>query len=80
MKYTKITKPTAKKLFDEGNEIHMVPSNLNINSPWVNGGFVTSKEMDPDTPFERLVTYHTVMNCINNQTGRYTRFYIKEGE
>lgn len=73
--YKRITKWTAKKLYEMGEPILLCPVNLIPGGMWGNGCIVTKKE---GRTFEQLVSEFEFYNCNNNESGYYTAFYIKE--
>ena len=77
---------TAKKLFEAGAKIRMVPHNINPSNIW--GLYADIKilnsariqEMDDIrycNDFNFIVTNYSYYNC-NNETGLYLHFYLLE--
>lgn len=77
--YYKVTKPIARKLFDNGEEIHLLPCKI-PNSALMNDGPISpaiiSKSGDKDQ-FNTAVNYFEYYNC-NYETGYYAHYYIKK--
>ncbi len=71
-------KATARKMFNQGNVLHLFPCKANINSPWWSDGCVISKHSTDET-FDHLVNAFEFYNC-NHETGYYTHFYLEEKE
>ena len=77
---------TAKKLFDTGSLIRIVPNKINPNNIW--GLCVDIKKID-NVPiesiydinyyndFNRIINDFTYYNC-SNETGLYCSFYLLE--
>lgn len=70
-------KGTARRLFREGQVIHLFPCKANPNSPWWTGGVQISRESG-DT-FDHLVNAFEYYNC-NSETGYYTHYYVERGQ
>ncbi len=69
----KVTKPTAKKLYNKGMVVYTIPCKLNPYNPFWNFMFRICGD------FDNFVNACTWYNC-NNETGTYLHYYIKEGE
>ena len=72
--YKRITKQTAKRLYEMGEPVLFCPVKLIPDGVWGNGCTVTKKE---GATFEQELNAFEYYNC-NNETGNYTAFYIKE--
>lgn len=72
--FKRITRTKAKALYNMGKAVLLVPCNLNPNNIFV--GFYDLRKEDSETPFENAVNAFENYNCTNNETGRYTAFYI----
>lgn len=72
--YKRITKRTAKKIYEMGEPILFCPVNLIPGGMWGNGCAIVKEE---GRTFERAVSEFEFYNC-NSETGYYTAFYIKE--
>ena len=64
--FTRVTKPLARSLFENGKEIRLCPVRLDPASPW---GVVIP--MLKDENFEAQVNTFTIYICRNTETGRY---------
>lgn len=73
--YKRITKRTAERLYELGQPVLFCPVNLIPGGPWGNGCIITKKE---GTTFTHVVNAFEYYSCINNETGYYAAFYIKE--
>ena len=71
----KITKALAKKMYDNGEEIAVVPSRINPKSPLF--GWITKPTEDPDASFEKLCNAVFYYNC-SPKTGMSLVYYAKE--
>ena len=70
----KITKALAKKMYDEGNAIMVIPCKTGPKSPlasWI------SKPDDPEATFEKLCNAIFYYNC-SPETGMTLNYYAKE--
>ena len=71
--YTRINKPEARKLYNLGRPIVVLPCKANPNSPWFSNSTV-SKESGRD--FNTLVNEFTYYNCNTAELGRRPAFYV----
>ena len=71
--YTRINKPEARKLYNLGRPIVVLPCKANPNSPWFSNSTV-SKESGRD--FDTLVNEFIYYNCNTAELGRRPAFYI----
>lgn len=81
MDYKKVNKPTARKLFNGGKEVYLLPNKANpiVLDPNYKGMYepvVITKKGDEDNQFDRLVNSFEYYNC-NNEVGYYAHYYIK---
>lgn len=72
LNYTRINKPEARKLYNLGRPITILPCNANPNSPWFSNSTV-SKESGRD--FNTLVNEFIFYNCNTSELGRRPAFY-----
>jgi len=74
----KINKRQARKAFNEGKEIILVPCKVNpTNDIW--GISYTTQKDNQDVKgvsFDKIVDLFEMYNC-NNELGNYTAYYIK---
>lgn len=73
--YKRITKWTAKKLYEMGKPILLCPVNLRPGGMWGIGCTISKEE---GRTFEEILNEFEFYNCSNSETGYYTAFYIKE--
>ena len=72
----RISKKAAKKAFESGLEIFLLPCKANINSIWYDHPcFIEKKTACRD--FEGMVRSFEFYNCNLNETGMYVKFFIK---
>lgn len=71
--YTRINKPEARKLYNLGRPITVLPCKANPNSPWFSNSTV-SKESGKD--FDPLVNEFIFYNCNTSELGRRPAFYV----
>ena len=72
--YKRITKRTAKRLYEMGEPVLFCPVKLIPGGPWGNGCIVTKKD---GTTFTQVLNAFEHYNC-SRATGNYTAFYVKE--
>jgi hypothetical protein len=73
LNYTRINKPEARKLYNLGRPIVVLPCKANPNSPWFSNSTV-SKESGRD--FDTLVNEFIYYNCNTSELGRRPAFYV----
>lgn len=75
---TRISKTAARKLYNAGRDVLFIPCNLNPENNFYNLGIWENKMLVGQyDSFEKLVNSFEFYNC-NNETGKYTAFYIKK--
>jgi hypothetical protein len=70
---TRINKKRARNLFNKGVKIYLCPSNLRPIGPWFNAFDV---DLSAGEAFDTILNSFEYYNCINNETGYFTSFYI----
>lgn len=74
----RISKTVARKLYNAGYNVLFIPCNLNPENNFYNLGIWENKNLAGQyDSFEKLVNSFEYYNC-NNETGKYTAFYIKK--
>ena len=71
----KITKVTARKLYNESKEFWITACNMRPEAGILIGS--TSFERLADIPFDTMVNSFTYYNC-DNERGRYPAYYVEE--
>ena len=71
----KITKVTARKLYNEGKEFWITACGMRPEAGILIGS--TSFERMADIPFDTMVNSFTYYNC-DNERGRYPAYYVEE--
>lgn len=68
-----VNKTVARRLYNAGHNIHLLPCHAHMNSPW---GllYTTSAAVHDNVPFDSMVNAYTNYNC-NTQLGRYPHYY-----
>ena len=72
--FLKIRKTMARKLFNEGKSIYLLPCKMRVNNMWQSPYEMVKNEEYPD--FDKMVNNYEYYNCQYNETGKYTAFYI----
>lgn len=74
----RVNKTTAKKLYNAGIDILIVPCKVNptITGTW-SLGYVLNKNNDSFDNFTSAVNSFIYYNCNYNQLGKYPAYYIK---
>lgn len=73
---TKIRKNTARKLFNDGRELTIIPCKCAPGSAWLTGFRICKNNLE-NADFDRLINEFEYYNC-NSELGRYTSFYVEE--
>ena len=71
----KITKGMAKKLYNEGKEVMIIPSRIRPNS--MLASWTTKPADDPNADFDKLCNAIFYYNC-SPETGTNLAYYAKE--
>ena len=71
----KITKALAKKMYDNGDEIMVIPSRVRPNG--MLASWTTKPKDDPSADFEKLCNAIFYYNC-SPETGMTLHYYAKE--
>lgn len=74
--FVKINKTKARKLFNEGKEIHLLPCKARFGGMWLGEGAVISNKI-LTSAFDTIVNEYIYYNC-NNELGKYPAYYIKK--
>ena len=74
----RISKSEARKLYNNGIDISIVPCNMRPNSMWYSGIWYNGNISDIN--FDTLVRDFEIYNCIDSETGKYAAFYIELAE
>lgn len=71
----KIRKNTARKLYNMGKSILILPCKCHPGAMWLHGFEI--RKTDPKNDFDRLINEFEYYNC-NAETGTYTAYYAEE--
>lgn len=75
----KVDKRTARKLYNEGQTIMLVPCKVNPKNMWGIGHYFSNKDGDGfETDFDKVVSYYSYYNCQYNELGKYCAYYVEE--
>ena len=77
-KYTRIRKDVARRLFDQGRIIYLMPSKIvpSDSDPWIKPYPINNRAGEN---FDDIVNRYEYYNC-NYELGYYTNFWINEEE
>lgn len=73
--YAQVDKRTARAVFRSGLDIVFCPANLRPFTAWNNQVAINIKDCDGYT-FDEILNQFEYYNCRDNETGKYTRFYM----
>ena len=79
----KINKTRARRLFNEGITIYLLPCNVGLSSIWVKPCPINNRELNEFmnidiSYFDSQVNNFEYYNCNCNELGKYSHFYIEE--
>lgn len=74
LNYTRINKSEARKLYNLGRPIAVLPCKANPNSPWFSNSTVSKESTDKN--FDTLVNEFAYYNCNTAELGRRPAFYV----
>ena len=72
--YTRINKREARKLYNLGRLITILPCKANPNSPWFSNSAVSKESADKN--FDALVNEFAFYNCNTSELGHRPAFYV----
>jgi hypothetical protein len=67
-----INRTQAKRLFDKGELIYIIPNYLMLNNKWILPGVLTNTKLDS---FETQIANYATVNC-NAIFGKTVHFYM----
>ena len=71
----KVNKTKARKLYDAGVALFLIPCKVSLDNIWGIGGFF---DKSCGKTFDALVNEFEYYNCNNNEMGKYCSFYFKQ--
>ena len=74
LNYTRINKSKARKLYNLGRTIAVLPCKANPNSPWFSNSTISKESTDKG--FDALVNEFTYYNCNTSELGHRPAFYV----
>ena len=74
LNYTRINKREARKLYNLGRTITILPCKANPNSPWFSNSTISKESTDKG--FDALVNEFTYYNCNTSELGHRPAFYV----
>lgn len=78
--YKRVNKPTARKMFNHGCSILLLPCKVKFENEWIRPysmSLMTSEETE--NRFDRAVRTYEYFNC-NAELGYYASYYVSEEE
>ena len=74
--WERITKKQARKAYNNGLSVLFCPVNMRPFTPWHVETVINNRAEGCNVSFDKAVNAFENYNCINNETGFYTAFYI----
>ncbi len=80
--YERISKQTAKKMYDAGEDVYICPVNLRPDNMWMPATkmdryYPSAIQAAGELDFIEWANEYQYYNCQNSETGRYLAFYKK---
>lgn len=81
--YKRVSKRTARKLYDEGKTIRILPVKVYVDNNMFaleinkNDKFEV-EPLDWELKFDSRVNHFEYYNCNYNETGKYSAFYVRK--
>ena len=75
MSYERVKKPLARRHYNQGREVLLLPSKVGLDSAWIKP-YPISKKSQEGEDFAKVVKNFEYYNC-NAECGTYTHFYIE---
>lgn len=69
----RVQRRTAKRLFEEGNEVFITPHKMRFSAQWNPPRSITAGS---ESKFDDIVNSFIYYQC-NTETGKYLSFYVK---
>ena len=80
MEYVRVNKPTARKMYNYGLTVNLLPCKVSTNSVWIRPFAINKFESEySENKFDRTVNAFQYYNC-NTETGYYPSFYVNEDD
>lgn len=75
--YTRVNKAVARKAWNNGEQLLMVPARVRPDNMWGIGVIVeTGSGSRPGESFDKFVNEFEYYNCSYNELGKYAAFYL----
>ena len=76
--YVRVTRKSAKRLFDKSKTIYLIANNVRWNNHWLNPCPICNEDkLYTDCEFEHIVDDFMYYNC-NYQFGYKVKYFVKE--
>ena len=76
--FERIDKREARKRYNAGETLFLVPCNVDPNNCWGIGFDAHKDNINSDPDFDKTVMYFEWYNCQDSQMGKYTAFYLRK--
>ena len=74
----RISKAAARKAYNNGQKVLIVPCKVNPCNMWGIGHFFNKQDGDGfDYEFDKVVNYYSYYNCSYNELGKYPAYYVE---
>lgn len=73
MEYKQIQHRTAKKLYNEGKTLFLLPCKVSFQNIWIQPFELSNNN---NNSWKNVINLYEYYNC-NNELGKYTHFYVQ---
>lgn len=84
MSYEKVGKKTARKLYNNGVTLHLLPSKVSVVALHTDGNYwvkpFSFSIFTDNRGFDIIVNEYEYYNCGNRELGTYASYYVEEKE
>lgn len=74
--FKRIDKRVARRLYNAGVTVHLLPCKVMIGSYWFSNGYAINIDRYDHHTFDQIVINYAWYNCNDWETGYYTSYFI----
>ena len=76
MAQVRVNKQKAKRLYNQGESVTIIPCNVPLLNLWI-GGYTFNIQQTEHREFDKIINSFMFYNC-SYQLGRYPAYYVEE--
>lgn len=73
----KVNKTQARKLFNKGVTLFLLPSKVGFNNCWISPYRLNINECENEKDFDKIVNAYSYYNC-NTDLGKIISYYVED--